>query len=232
MKTIKPAHLKRVIDFIHNNDNQYCGKELRYFFNNDLHKFIQLLHEAVKSAEVVPSVVIPFYRKVSQMHEVKQTVNNEEINMKNSNPSNQKKETSFVFIVVKAVKSAFDNFKSFLKRNMRKAQFVGVVVIAATIAKAVGLNTGLIMTIAAVKGKGLMTFINGLVVNVIELVSKAKTFVVNNADGAFAVIKASGNQLLIKIIQLKDLVIAKVKQLITWIMEAFTLDEHEYAQAA
>jgi len=232
VKTIKPVHLKRVIDFIHNNDNQYCGKELRYFFNNDLNKFIQLLHEAVKSAEVVPSVVIPFYRKVSQMHDVKQTVNKEEINMKNRNQSNQQKETSFVFIVVNAVKSGFDSLKSFFKRNMKKAQFVGVAIIAAIIAKAVGINTGLIMAVAAVKGKGLMNFISGLGTNAVELFVKAKTFIVDNADGVFELVKASGLQLLSKVIQLKDLIVSKVKQLITWITGGITLDEHEHALAA
>lgn len=233
MKPIKPAHLKRVIDFIHSNDDYYGGRELRYLFTNNLNKFIQLLDEAVKSAEVVPTIVVPFYREISQMYDIQQIVNNEGNIMKSRNQNtNQVKEPSFVFIIVNAVKSAFDNLKSFLNRNIKKAQFIGAAVIAATIAKFAGVNTGFIMAIAALKGKGLMNSFSDLGANAVELFSKAKSFVVDNADGIFALVKASGHLLLSKAIQVKDLVVAKVKQLVNWVTGTVILDEHEYAQAA
>ncbi|PKG84384.1 hypothetical protein CXF85_08670 [Colwellia sp. 75C3] len=235
MKTIKPAHLKRVIDFIHSIDDQYCGKELRYFFNNDLNKFIQLLHEAVRSAEVVPSVVIPFYRKVSKMHDVKPSVTIEEETMKSSNQSNQsnpEKKASFVFRIVTVVKSAYESMKAFLTRNMKKASVVAAVVIAVTIAKAVGLNIGFILALAALKGKAVMSYFSSLCANAVELIIKAKSFAIDNADGIFALIKATGHLLLSKVIEVKDLVVTKVKQAISWIKDAVTIDEHEYAQAA
>lgn len=232
MKTIKPAHLKRVIDFIHSNDNQYCGKELRYFFNNDLNKFIQLLHEAVKSAEIVPSVVIPFYRKVSEIHDIKPPVKIEEGTMKSRNQSNQEKDTSFVFKIVEAVKSVFESVKAFFIRNMNKVQFVGAAIIAATIAKAAGLNTGFIMAIAAMKGKSVMSYISNFGGDALALLMNLKAFFIDNAGDIFTLVKSYGHLLLSKFIQLKDLVVLKVKQFIDWISGAIKLDEHEYAQAA
>lgn len=232
MKTIKHAHLKRVIDFIHSIDDHYCGKELRYFFNNDLNKFIQLLHEAVKSAEVVPSVVIPFYRKVSKMHAVKPSVTIEEETMKSSNQSNPEKKESFVFRIVTVVKSAYESMKAFLTRNMKKASVVAAVVIAVTIAKAAGLNIGFILALAALKGKAVMSYFSSLCANAVELIIKAKSFAIDNADGIFALIKATGHLLLSKVIEVKDLVVTKVKQAISWIKDVVTIDEHEYAQAA
>ncbi len=218
---------------MHSNDDYYGGRELRYLFTNNLSKFIQLLDEAVKSAEVVPTIVIPFYRELCQLHDIQQLANKEEDPMKSRNPNNnQVKEPSFVFIVVNAVKSAFDNLKSFLNRNIKKAQFIGAAVVAATIAKFAGVNTGFIMAIAALKGKGLMNSLTGLGTNAVELFVKAKAFVIDNADGVFALVKAYGNLLLSKAVQVKDLVIAKVKQLVNWFTGAVILDEHEYAQAA
>lgn len=229
MKTIKPAHLKRVIDFIHSINNKYCGKELRYLFNNDLNKFIELLREAVQSAEVVPSVVIPLYRKVSKMNNIKPSITIEENTMK---PSNPEKKVSFIFTMLTAVKSAYEGLKSFLARNMKKASFVGAAVVAVTIAKALGVNLGFILAVTALKGKAVINYFSSLGSNVVELIIKGKVFAIDNADGIFTLIKASGHLLFNKVIEVKNLVFSKVKQLIDWITGAITLDEHEYAQAA
>ena len=152
--------------------------------------------------------------------------------MKSSNQSNPEKKASLVFRVVTAVKSAYESVKSFLARNMKKVSVVGAAVIAVAIAKASGISLGFIMAIAALKGKAVMNYFSDIAASAVEVFMNAKGFAIDNADGIFALVKASGHLLLSKAIEAKDFVVTKAKQFISWIKDAVTLDEHEYAQAA
>ena len=152
--------------------------------------------------------------------------------MKPSNQSNQQKETSFVFRVVEVVKSAYDSLKSFITRNMKKVSLAGAVVVAVAIAKAAGVNLGFLMAVAALKGQAVMNYLSSLGTNAVALIVKAKAFAIDNADGIFSLVKTLGHVLLSKAIQVKDLIVSKVRQFIDWVTGAIALDEHEYAQAA
>ena len=52
-----------------------------------------------------------------------------------------------------------------------------------------------------------MSYFSSLGSNVVELIIKGKVFAIDNADGIFTLIKASGHLLFNKVIEVKNLVL-------------------------
>lgn len=192
MTPSRPMHFKRIIDFIHTNNQHYCAKELRKLYRKDISKFIDLLNEAVKTAGVVPAVVIPFYKEISQINKLTQT---KETIMKNRNQSNQENSTpeakrkTMYMIVVEKVVAMYNRIKSFLSGNIGSIKAVGAALVAAAAAYFARAHSGMFIAMAALKSSGTMDTLKDLGVTMLSKAVDIKDAIIDRSLSAVAWVK-------------------------------------------
>ncbi len=228
---MKPIHIKRVIDFIHQHHPEKTGKQLRALLQNSPLQLIELLNQAVAQATDIPPSVTKFMNEITQ---VNQTEIKEEHSMNTQHSTTQHSQTqsnSIMMRLVNRIKATFSNVTQFFSKRASTVKVISLALAAAIAAYFTSGSTLILAALATIKGKGLFSAIKQFGLSLLNIVMQLKERVLDKVSVGFMLLKGVGLLALNKAISVKNYIIKKAKQAISWVKELFVV-EHDYEAAA
>ncbi|MCL1148058.1 hypothetical protein L2747_18810 [Shewanella marinintestina] len=195
---MKPTHLKKTIDFVQQHSKQ-SAKQLRHLLKTNPQAFLELLHQTCASVKSIPTSVNLFINYFEQ----ESTMKNQEsvsLGMK-------------IVLTFKKVVSSVTQFFS------TKKQQVKVIVAAAAVAGAAYVATGgsiVVASVAAIKGQGVIGAVIQGAKKVKEVLMMAREVVIEKASLLLVALNGFGCIAMAKLIEAKNYVVKKAKQLLIW----------------
>jgi hypothetical protein len=226
---MKAQQLKRIVNFILQHNTNQTNASIRALLKTNPEQFLDLLNDAIDQADVVPASVVNFIKEVSKQTSPKQAQPTKE----NPTMTNQKK-TSIIVRLVAVIKGAWAKAVQILTNNTGKIKVVASAVALVAIALLTNKGTAILTLLAAIKSKGLINSIMNTITKVLSLFSNVKEYALVNLWAARGYLQLGGVVLLIKIIALKNFIVAKAKQAWGWVLDLFsvTAENEPHLQAA
>ncbi len=228
---MKPIHIKRVIDFIHQHHPEKTGKQLRALLQTDPLQVIELLNQAVAQANDIPPSVTKFMNEITQINQTKIKEENS-MNTKHSTSQNKQAQSNSIMMkLVNRIKTTFSNVTQFFSKRASIVKVISVALAAAIAAYFTSGSTLILASLATIKGKGLLGSIKQFGSSFLNIVMQLKARVLDKVSLGFMLLKGLGNLALDKAISVKNYIIKKGKQAINWVKELFVV-EYDYKAAA
>lgn len=208
---MKSAQLKKVVNFVHQHNPEYSGKQLRAILQSNPEQFIDLLNASLSKTQSVPTYIQTF---------IDQIIKEEPIMNIEKNPSITMRLVSFV-------KSVWGKATEFFATKVSKVKLTSTAAILAAIAFFATNNTALLAMFAALKSQGAIKSIKAFGNRIVNVFKGMKDFAVGKAQAVFGYAQLSGLFIVEQAVSLKNFVVAKVKAAWNWIASLFSNEQEE-----
>lgn len=228
---MKPIHIKRVIDFIHQHHLEKTGKQLRALLKTNPVQFVELLNQAIAKSPEIPPSVIKFMNEITQINQTEVKEEHSMNTQHNTSQNNQPESSTIMMRLVNRIKTTFSNVAQFFSKRASTAKVVSVALAAAIAAYFTSGSTLILASLATIKGKGVLGSVKQFGLSTLNILMQLKERVLDKVSLGFMLLKGLGNLALNKAISVKNYIIKKGKQAINWVKELFAV-EYDYKAAA
>ncbi|MGI2002101.1 hypothetical protein [Shewanella frigidimarina] len=228
---MKPIHIKRVIDFVHQHHPEKTGKHLRSLLQADPLQFIELLNQVIAQTKNIPSSVIKFMNEITQINQTEIKEEHSMNTQQSTSQNNQAESSTIMMKLVTRIKKTFSNVAQFFSKKASTVKVISFALAAAIVAYFTSGSTLILAALATVKGEGFLGSMKQFGSNVLNIVMKLKERVLDKVSVGLMLLKGIGHLVMDKAISIKSYIVKKAKQVIRW-FKGLLVIERDYKAAA
>jgi len=232
---MKAKQLRNIVDFIRIHSPNHNNQSIRALLKTHPEQFIDLLNTVIEEANAIPASVANFINEISKQPKQERPTDNLKSLNKENVTMKIEKQSSIIARLAALLKGAWKKAIQLLTTKDSKVKLVISAAVLTVLAIITNKATVILTLIAAVKSKGLIQSVISTFSYVVNFLRTIKNTVTGKLTVLIAYIKIGGMIVISKLISLKNIIIAKLKQAWNWVAELFTVDvnnDNTYNQAA